>query len=195
MTDKSKYMASDFQKLIPEYSDEEIINILKKRKHYLPEAANMAIKEAISRGIILSEQDLFDPKFKENEIKKKFFPSIENKNIRKRIIKSIARSFVILGILPLVWGFIIVNTGNKFEGGISALGGLFWIYCSAMLLKTYQNIWIKYLLVLLVVSVFYITKIFITTPELKFMDLFIVTVLYGFVLYGIIFLWRLKYKL
>ena len=45
---------ADFRKDIPEYSDERIIEILKQRDHYQAEAAQLAIEEAIKRGIIFS---------------------------------------------------------------------------------------------------------------------------------------------
>ena len=54
-----------FKTLIPEYSDAELIKILKVRDHYQSEAIAIAVEEAIKRGIINSEQDLLAKEFRE----------------------------------------------------------------------------------------------------------------------------------
>ena len=56
---------SDFRSLIPDYNNDELINVLKKRKQYQKEAAEVAIQEAIKRGLIYSEQDLFADEFQD----------------------------------------------------------------------------------------------------------------------------------
>ena len=66
----------DFRSSILNNSDEEILVILKKRKQYQPEAAKLAIQEAIKRGLINSEQDLFSEKFQEQSSKSFLFPII-----------------------------------------------------------------------------------------------------------------------
>ena len=46
-----------FEEQFLDISDQEIVNILKMRKHYQPEAAQTAVNEALKRGIIHSEDD------------------------------------------------------------------------------------------------------------------------------------------
>lgn len=181
----------DFRNLIPKYADGEIITILKKRKYYQPEAAELAIQEAIKRGIIHSEQDLFAPEFQEKKLQKQLFPAIEKMSSRIKIIKSIARGFVILGVLPIIYGFVLVNKGNQIEGGIVAFGGLVWIFCSALLLHRLSKKWLNFIVIFTLISFLYSGKFFITANSTNFTDIFIVAIVYGFLAYGIVFIRRL----
>ncbi len=48
-------------------SRDELMMALRMRKHYQPEAAAAAVKEAIRRGLIRTEEDLSLPEFDEPE--------------------------------------------------------------------------------------------------------------------------------
>ena len=92
---REKKENTDFRKDIPEYSDEQLIAILKLRDHYQPEAAKLAVNEALKRGIINSEQDLLAEEYRCEPIKFSLFPEIKKKINRVKIRKSIARSLVL----------------------------------------------------------------------------------------------------
>ena len=192
MKKKSKFINPEFKQLIPEYSDEEIINILKKRKYYQKEAAELAIKEAIERNLIHSEQDLFSPEFNKIELKKSFFPIIEDQLVKQKVVKSITRVLLIAGVLPFVWGIIKFNNGSFMEGGIIVFYGILWIFSSTLLNRKVEIITLRILAVLVFISFIYLIKIYLKTPSFTFMDVFIPVVIFGLVIYGLVYLYRLK---
>ena len=182
----------DFMQIIPIHSDEEILKILQNRKHYQKEAADLAILEAIKRGLINSEQDLFSDRFKEKPIRFTFFPNIENDTARNRIRKSIARSMVIIGGLPLVWGVVKFYELQNLESAILILLGALWIFTSKQLIRSVETKWITILLLMFVGSIIYLGNILVSLSQLSFMDNLVPVIVFGFVLYGILFLVKLK---
>ena len=194
MREKSthKKRKSDYRALIPEYNDNEILEILKKRNYYEPEAAELAIKEAIKRGLIYSENDLVAEEFRMEPLRFKLFPPIEKDHQKEKIRKSIARALVITGVIPVVWGFIRINDGIKFEGSILVLLGAIWIFLSSRIFSRVTPEIIRMLFVILAVSVIYVAKVLVSFRSIVFMDVFIPVVLFGFIVYGLIFITRME---
>jgi hypothetical protein len=182
----------DFRSTIPNHSDEEIFAILKKRKQYQPEAANLAIKEAIKRGLINSEQDLFSEKFQENTAKSGLFPIINNDKHKENIRKSISRILLITGAIPVIWGVLEIIKSKLIEGILLVLLGTVWIYASAQLMRSMQIKMVNLLFVMLVASVAYIVKIVLEMKGLTIMDYFIPVVICSLIIYGLLFIRRLK---
>lgn len=189
---KTKKITTDFRKDIPEYTDEKIIAILKQRDHYQEEAAQLAIQEAIKRGIINSEQDLFAEEYKVEAIQYSLFPSIRRANNQQKIRRSIARSFVICGVMPFVFGFLQINKGNLIEGSLIVATGVLWIYFSAQLIKHYHRFFVYGLLTESILGISYIMVQLVLLKRFVFFDFFIPIVLFLFVLYGLIFLKRIS---
>ncbi len=182
---------NDFRKDIPEYSDERIIQILKQRDHYLPEAAKLAVEEAIKRGIIYSEQDLFADEYKPEELNISFFPRIYKAGNKNKIRKSLARSFVIYGVMPLVFGLVEMNKGKEIEGSLIVLFGMLWIFMSGQLIKAYKK---KYLLSLLgfsILAAVYVYAKLILAKSVIFFDFFLPGVLFLLMVYALLFLKRI----
>ena len=162
------------------------------RDHYQPEAAKLAIQEALKRGIINSEQDLFSEEYRCVEIQFSLFPKIKRDRNRIKIRRSIARSLVICSALPVVYGLVEMKTGNRWEGAAILLFGLLWLFCSAQLIKVFHVLFIRCLLVGTVLGAFYIFFRLISSQSYTFMDFFLVFVLAGLIFYGLIFLARNK---
>ena len=162
------------------------------RDHYQPEAAKLAIQEALKRGIINSEQDLFSEKYRCEEIQFSLFPKIKRDRNRIKIRKSIARSMVISSALPVVYGLVEMRTGNKWEGAAILLFGLLWLFCSAQLIKMFHVFFVRCLMAGTVLGVLYIFYRLISLQTTVFMDFFLVLVLTGLIYYGLIFLARNK---
>nr|WP_319267679.1 hypothetical protein [uncultured Draconibacterium sp.] len=182
----------DFREDIPNYSDEQLKEVLKLRDHYQPEAAKLAIGEALKRGIINSEQDLFSEEFRCEEIQFSLFPKIKRDRNRIKIRRSIARSLVICSVLPVVYGLVEMKTGNRWEGAAILLFGLLWLFCSAQLIKLYHVLFIRSLMAGTILGVSYICYRLISSQTYIFMDFFLVLVLAGLIFYGLIFLARNK---
>ncbi len=180
-----------FYTSIPNSSDEELLLILKKRKQYQPEAAQVAINEAIKRGLIHSEQDLFAEKFQHTAPGYSFFPTIENEKARNKTRKSIARIFLITGAAPIIWGAIKLLEKNLSEGIPLIVFGGIWIYAAAKQFKQ-ANVKAIYLLaILLIVAVIYVAKIVVALKNPSFMDFLIPSFFTAFFIYGLIFIKRL----
>jgi hypothetical protein len=182
----------DFNTLIPGYSDSEIINILKKRNLYQPEAAELAIKEAIKREIIYSEHDLLSEEYRVKPLKNSIFPNIENENQRKKISKSITRGLIIAGAIPLIYGIMQFFDGNLTEGFIISSGSLIWLVFSVLLFRVVKRPIINSLFVIALISVFYLANLFIQRSSLKMMDFFIPIFFYFLVFYGLLFLKKIN---
>lgn len=184
---QQSHTKSDFRKDIPKYSDERIVEILKQRKHYRPEAAKLAIEEALKRGIIFSEQDLFSEKYKVDELNTSLFPKIKDTKTQNRIRKSIARSLVICGVLPMVFGLVQINAKNSLEGSLMLLFAVLWIYFSAQLIRGYNKLFFFSLLGGTFLSLAYVFTKLVLLPGFVFMDFFIPAVLIALLTYGLLF--------
>jgi len=177
----------DFRELIRNYNDEELIKVLKKRSHYIPEAAEFAINEAIKRGIIHSEQDLFGEKFREEKQGFSWFPVPENAEARKRIRASILRSLVFVGAIPVIYGGLQMYKGEESLAETAVAFGLVWLLFSFLMTRKKVS-W--FLLVLGVADIaagaFIIKKLFASGNP--FMDFFVIIVVVLMVLYGLNFI-------
>jgi len=184
---------NDFRTQIPELPDEEIVYILKRRHYYLEEAKKMAIDEAVKRGIINSEQDLFSDEYNVKPVKFSLFPKIEDAENRIKITKSIARVLIISGVLPAVWGIIRLNFGALTEGIVLIVFGATWIFYSAKVMLRFKKTQVWILIVLLLFSSLYFIKIVLLRKGIfVFMDFFIPAVLYLLIVYGLIFLYKIN---
>ena len=175
-----------------EFPDDEIIAILKKRKHYRKEAAKQAIAEAIKRGLINSEQDLFAEEYKVEPLKFSLIPSIENENARRKIQKSLSRSLMILGLVPIIWGIIKIVYDLPLEGLVLIILGIIWSYISFKQIKNISLIYINLLFILLGSAMVYIWLEFSNRKGFALMDVMVAGIVFGFVVYALLFLRKLK---
>ena len=194
MTEKSseENQIPEFKRIISNYTDEELRKVLKKRKLYQNDAAEFAIEEAIKRGLIFSEQDLFAREFQPEPEKFSLFPTIENEKVRAKFRKSITRWLMISGALPMVWGGIKIYKTQSLEGILIFVFGVIWSFVSFQLMRSVNKKLITALFLLLVLVTGYFVKIFIYVNFLKLFDVLITTMAVGFIAYGIGFLGKLK---
>ena len=181
-----------FREVMQRHSDEELIKVLKKRKQYQPEAAKQAIAEAISRGIINSEQDLFSEKFAEIPTKNRLFPEIENPVVRKKVRRSISRSLLLVGAIPLVWSLARWNI-NTFPVSLMVLSfSLVWMGISTGLLVS-KNVRFTYgLLFLLVPRLIFLVRMMLQNRFLLAYEIVVPVMLTSLILYGVGYLHKLK---
>ena len=182
----------DFRQLFESSSDHEITEVLKKRKHYREDAAEAAVNEAIKRGLIHSEQDLFAEKYRVEPLKFSLFPNIENNNSRRKLRKSLTRSLLFLGAIMIVWGVWQIFRHSLAEGLAFIFAGVVWNMVSFSFFKSVKHHLINLLFVIQGIGGIYAAIKLVTSKGLIFMDIFIVAVLYGFVLYGLIYIKKLQ---
>ena len=184
--------APEFKQIIAGYTDDELREVLEKRKLYQKEAADFAIQEAIRRGIIYSEQDLFASEFKYEPEKFSIFPIIENEKVRSKYRKSIARSLLIIGVLQMVWGGIKIFDAQSLEGTIVFVFGAVWSLAFFKLMRSVNLKLVYSTMILFALLVVYLVKIMISANSLTTIDILVTAITLGFVLYGIGFLGKLK---
>ena len=193
MREKSmiKKEKTDFTEQIPEYNDDEILTILKKRKYYQQEAARLAIDEALKRKLINSEDDLLAFEFQVKPLKKSLFPKIEDRIQKKKISKSISRGLLITGIIPVIYGMLKMNEGNQIEGGLVTFGGALWMIFASQTIRKANQIILNLFFALLLVASIYLARLLFQLKTIVFMDLFIVAVVFSLTVYGVLYLKRL----
>lgn len=142
--------SEDFRKRYSTLSDEKIIEILKNRSDYQQNAVTAAMEIAIARGIINSEQDLFDERFRNNlQPGFKLFPIINDQFHKQRLISSIFRFLYLMSMLPVVFGLLKYSQGNINQALIGILAGLLWFCFCFLYKKTAQILFLIILIVLL----------------------------------------------
>lgn len=193
MIEKSKVHQEkpDFATQIPEYSDGEILEILKKRSHYQPEAARLAIDEALKRKLIFSEDDLLAREYRPKPLRKTLFPKIEDKTQKQKISRSISRGLLITGVIPIIFGLLKFNQGNSVEGALVTSGGMLWMFFAAQTIRKVNLKILRLFFVLLALGGIYLANVFLQLKSVIFMDVFIVAVVYGLAIYGLLYLLKL----
>ncbi|HCE58533.1 MAG TPA: hypothetical protein DER09_12070 [Prolixibacteraceae bacterium] len=194
MTENSNNTAKQehFAQVMQKHNDGELIEVLRNRRRYQPEAAQQAVLEAIRRGIIAVEADLLDEKFAEPNRKFSLFPVIENPKARSKARKSMARSLMVAGAIPAIYGIYQVYHSLIAEGVTIVLLGFSWMILSFFLLKSVKS-WLIYGMLALYAVAFTVAVIKFSMSQITgLMDILFPSVLALLVLYGIIYLGRLK---
>lgn len=181
---------NDFAERIGKLSNEQLIECLRKRELYQKEASQAAIQEAKKRGLIQSDEDLLTPHFQPVSLKKKLVPDIEDPKTRVKIRKSIIRSLLIAGLVPVIRGIMEINAGLTPEGLAILAFGLIWIGAAAWMFRKLNPVPIVVLFSMTALSLVYF--LFFSGFRLEFTDWFILTALYLLIVYGLIFLLKLS---
>lgn len=161
-TDLKNFSETDYYDRYKNYSNDQILEILKNHKDYQEAAVKDAVKIGIERQLIYSEQDLLAPGFQQGKTYRfTLFPVITNTFHYQRLVGSIFRYLFVVSFLPLIYGFLKYSEGQTSEAywGI-ALGAAWFLLC--LYLKTTQRsiFFIPIFGLLLFLSVIGVLKIF-----------------------------------
>ncbi len=131
---------SGFYERYLNFTDTQILEILKNQKDYQENARNAAIQIAIERQLIHSEQDLLAPEFQgRKETKLSLFPSAPNVYHYNRLVGSIFRFLLIFSLLPLIYGVLKYSEG-QIDQAILGIGiGASW-FLGVTLFKTSKKV-------------------------------------------------------
>ena len=188
---RPKEKPRDLKEIMAGHTDDELYDVLKKRAYYTDEAAEIAIAEAIKRGLIHSEQDLFDERFSEENMDFTWFPLPDKPESKERIRRSLGRSLVLCGLIPLIFGFLEINSGNEWQGRLILAFGITWIFLSSQILRYYRNIWFYLLLVADIACFAFVSLRLFLAKSILFMDLFIAVILFLLIAYALFFIRRI----
>jgi hypothetical protein len=178
-----------------EYSDEEIISILRKHKLYEPKAQEIAIAEAIRRGIIHSEQDLFSENFRTEPSRFTLFPHPEKKETMLKIVLSMSRALLLAGVIPIVFGVLKFQVFKYAEGSALVFAGLIWITSAWLIFSRQEKKFLTPMLVIAILSAVYVARILFLLKGLKVMDYVVPSILFVVILYSLVYLRSLLRKL
>jgi hypothetical protein len=161
-----------FYERYSEYSDAQLLDILKNHKSYQAAAVDEAVKIAVDRQLIHSEQDLFGPEFQQNKtFGFTIFPEISTPFHRERMIGSIFRFVYLMSLLPVIYGTLKYAEGQMTQTYLGWGTGLLWFALCLALNKTRnQKFFLPLLIVLFGVSIVIGIRVF-NTPSFIFLDL------------------------
>ena len=162
----------DFYEQYTDHTDAQILKILESHKDYQVEAVEAAVKIALERKLINSEQDLLLPEFQNvRSAGNKFIPDISSAYQRQKLSGSIFRFLYVMSFLPVVFGLLKYAEGQLYLTFIGVGIGLLWFLLSFLLNKTQKIIlFIPLFLLLFSISLAVGAKIFSSTP-FRFMDM------------------------
>lgn len=122
------------------HTDSQILEILKNQKDYQENARNAAVKIAIERQLIHSEQDLLSPEYQNSKnTSLTLFPQMTSGYHHQRLLGSIFRFLYILSILPFVYGFLKYAKGFIDQTILGVAIGLTWLLLVILLKKTEKS--------------------------------------------------------
>ena len=176
---------------IPEYSDQEIIEILKKRDHYNPAVAQLAIDEAIKRGLINSESDLVAPEYRTEKLRFHLFPPIQKPESKDKVIRSLSRGILLAGIIPTIYGMMKFAENKLMESFLLVTMGGIWIASSALLMKSRKSYFVYIIMAMAMVSIVYVVLTFLRLKGIPFMDYFVALIVYCLIYYGLFYVKKL----
>jgi hypothetical protein len=166
---------------------EELLTALKNRKGYEPEAEKIIVRESLRRGLIGSEEDLAMPEFNASVRRFSLFPYPDTEATRIRIIRSLMRSLMIPGVIPVYFGILKFGIPKVAEGAALVSAGVIWIGLAllGMLKNERRALWPMFFL--LVLSALYSGRLLLAYANLDWVTVFIPIVLYLFAIYALIY--------
>lgn len=191
MTNTDSNSRTSLVAFIERYSnlnDEQLLDILRNQKDYQENARNAAVKIAIERQLINSEDDLFSSEFQHtNESKMTAFPTVENELNAKRLTGSIFRVLFIMSVIPLIYASLKFAGGMINQAIIGGIAGIMWISGIFLLKKTRNTLYLIPLFGLLVLAASYTALQIIELKPVKMTDIVILTIVILLVAYFLIY--------
>ncbi len=173
-----------------QYTDEQLMDVLRCHKDYQEQAVEVAVEIAIERKLIFSRQDLFSEEFNQTQTSpKKFFPLLSERQSAK-MLTGLFRIFYLITSIPLVFTILSFAEGNVLSIILWGVGTLAWGGVT-LLTERKQEAWLVSLLaalflffhIIYVISVRYTFK-----PGVVNMIVYLMAVLLFFYLVGYLYI-------
>lgn len=170
-------LQNSFSERYSEYTNGQIKEILKNHKNYQEAAVLAAVKVAIERGLIHSEQDLMGPEYQTKpSAGMSVFPEITSYYQYNRVTASISRILFIIALIPVVFGVLKYSEGQSELSIAGFLVGIAWAGLTYLLLKT-KNGAVAWVMTLMVALVSVVAGSWILSKEkIVFLDLFMLAI-------------------
>lgn len=110
------------------YSDDEIIEILKKKKLYQENAIHAAVQIALERGLINEEDDIYTEEFShDSDMPFRIFPILNSEIQIKKVLTSLSRILYLTTIIPLIYCCLSYTDGETMKTLIFAAISIIWV--------------------------------------------------------------------
>lgn len=130
----------NFYERYSNHTDSQILEILKNQKDYQENARSAAVKIAIERQLIHSEQDLLSPEYQNSKkTNLTLFPQMTSGYHHQRLVGSSFRFLYVLSFLPIVYGFLKYAEGSIDQTILGVAIGLTWLLLVILLKKTEKS--------------------------------------------------------
>ncbi len=134
----------NFDKKMSSLTDDELLEVLRQRINYQEKAVDTAVREAIQRGIIQSQEEIerLFPKSQGGASGTRhfsFFAQLADKAQAESLFSSFTRPLIIVGLIPFL--FALLRTAQLSKEKIIALilAGLIWSAMVFYLKRTYKK--------------------------------------------------------
>ena len=131
----------NFYERYSNFTDDQILEILKNQKDYQENARNAAVKIAVERQLIHSESDLLSPEFQQSRSTRlTLFPRITNTYHSERLFGSAFRFLYVLSFLPIIYAFLKYAEGYLDQAILGVSVGSVWFLLIYLFKKTTKTI-------------------------------------------------------
>ncbi|HET6555935.1 MAG TPA: hypothetical protein VFG54_01385 [Prolixibacteraceae bacterium] len=181
-----------FYDLYTTYSDQQIKTILKNHHDYQESAVTAAIKIAIERELIHSDQDLMAPEY-QNRTPRKLtaFPEIPDAYQYKKVVASIFRVLFLVSFIPIVFGIMKYAEGQLHFTYMGLGLGILWLTLTFVLRKTRKLI-LVFIQMMLLLPISVILGVRLTNQKIfPATDMLVLVILTFLVTYFLLYLKKL----
>jgi len=166
-----------FYERYADYTDSQIKAILKNHRNYQEPAVGAAVKIAIERQLIHTEQDLLGLEYQSvPSAGLSIFPEITDAYQYKKVVASIFRVLFFVALIPIIFGALKYSEGQINMTYIGAGLGLMWILLTFLLLKTKRMLIANIQIILLILALFIIGYRLLLQPTVHVTDLIILVI-------------------
>lgn len=180
---------TSFYERYADFTDSQIKEILRNHRNYQESAVTAAVKIAIERGLIHSEQDLLGPEYQSvPSAGLSIFPEITDAYQYKKVVASIFRVLFFMALIPIIFGALKYSEGQLNMTYIGAGLGIIWAILTFLLLKTEKMFIANIQIVLILLALFGIGYSILLQNTFRVVDLFVLVIGTMLALYFLLYL-------
>jgi len=176
-SDKNPKRSISFYERYVDFTDSQIKEILKNHRNYQEPAVSAAVKIAIERDLIHSEQDLLGPEYQSiPSAGLSLFPEITDFYQYKKVVASIFRVLFFVALIPIIFAALKYSEGQLDMTFMGAVIGIIWAFLTFILLKTEKILVANIQIFLIIVALFGIGYRILIQNTVQVTDLLILVI-------------------
>lgn len=178
-----------FYERYADFTDGQIKAILKNHRNYQEPAVGAAVKIAIERQLIHTEQDLLGPEYQSKpSAGLSIFPEITDAYQYKKVVASIFRILFFMALIPIIFGALKYSEDQLNMTYIGAGFGIVWAILTFFLLKTERMLIANIQIVLILFALFGIGYSMLLQNTFRIVDLIVLVIGTMLALYFLLYL-------